>query len=164
MNLKKTLSVALAAIFLMACNGKQAVQTNNVHKNGVVVTAHFLASEVGSNILKQGGNAFDAAVAVQFALAVVYPRAGNIAGGGFAVIRTAKGESESLDFREKAPKAASERMYLDANGNVIEGLSQTGHLAVGVPGSVDGMVKLHQKYGSLGWEKLVQPAINLAKN
>ncbi|MCY1633661.1 gamma-glutamyltransferase [Marinifilum sp. D737] len=164
MNLIKTLSLALAVLFLIACNQKKVVQTNNVCKNGVVVTAHFLASEVGSDILKQGGNAFDAAVAVQFALAVVYPRAGNIAGGGFAVIRTAKGESESLDFREKAPKAAFEKMYLDANGNVIEGLSQTGHLAVGVPGSVDGMVKLHQKYGNLSWEKLLQPAIDLAKN
>lgn len=164
MNLIKTLSLAFAVLFLIACNQKHVVQTNNVCKNGVVVTAHFLASEVGSDILKQGGNAFDAAVAVQFALAVVYPRAGNIAGGGFAVIRTAKGESESLDFREKAPKTASEKMYLDANGNVIKELSQTGHLAVGVPGSVDGMVKLHQKYGSLSWEKLVQPAIDLAKN
>lgn len=152
MNLIKTLSLAFAVLFLIACNQKHVVQTNNVCKNGVVVTAHFLASEVGSDILKQGGNAFDAAVAVQFALAVVYPRAGNIAGGGFAVIRTAKGESESLDFREKAPKTASEKMYLDANGNVIKELSQTGHLAVGVPGSVDGMVKLHQKYGSLSWE------------
>ncbi|PXY02952.1 gamma-glutamyltransferase [Marinifilum breve] len=164
MNLKKTLSVALATLFLIACNHKQFVQKNNTYKNGVVVTANLFASEVGSDILEQGGNAFDAAVAVQFALAVVYPRAGNIAGGGFAVIRTAKGESESLDFREKAPKAANESMYLDENGNVIEGLSQTGHLAVGVPGSVDGMVKLHQKYGSLTWEKLIQPAIDLAKN
>ncbi|WP_321298575.1 gamma-glutamyltransferase [Marinifilum fragile] len=163
MNLKKTLTVTLAALFLMACNHRQFVQTENVYKNGVVVTAHYLASEVGTDILKQGGNAFDAAVAVQFALAVVYPRAGNIGGGGFAVIRTAKGESESLDFREKAPKASFEDMYLDSLGNVIDGLSQTGHLAVGVPGSVDGMVNLHQKYGKLTWTKLLQPAIDLAR-
>ncbi|WP_321307596.1 gamma-glutamyltransferase [Marinifilum fragile] len=164
MKLNRVLSIVVLLLLLLACNQNNKLKSDNVFKNGVVVTAHYQASDVGNNILKQGGNAFDAAVAVQFALAVVYPRAGNIAGGGFAVIRTAKGESESLDFREKAPKAASEKMYLDANGNVIEGLSEIGHLAVGVPGSVDGMVKLHEKYGRLSWEKLVQPAIDLAKN
>jgi gamma-glutamyltranspeptidase/glutathione hydrolase len=164
MNLSKILSVFIAAFFLLACNQKAILQSDNTFKNGVVVTAHFLASEVGREILKQGGNAFDAAVAVQFALAVVYPRAGNIGGGGFAVIRTSDGKSLSLDFREKAPKASFEAMYLDSLGNVIDGLSQTGHQAVGVPGSVDGMVTLHEKYGLLEWEKLLKPAIHLAKN
>ncbi|RUT80192.1 gamma-glutamyltransferase [Ancylomarina longa] len=129
----------------------------------MVVTAHFLASEVGVEILKEGGNAFDAAVAVQFTLAVVYPRAGNIAGGGFALIRTANGEYNALDFREKAPKAATKNMYQDKEGNVIPGLSQLGYLAVGVPGSVDGMVRLHQKYGKLNWSALLEPAIKFAK-
>ncbi|MDQ2179779.1 gamma-glutamyltransferase [Marinifilum sp. D714] len=163
MKLNKTLSVIISLFLLLACNQKNNLKSDNIFKNGVVVTAHYLASEVGTDILKQGGNAFDAAVAVQFALAVVYPRAGNIGGGGFAVIRTAKGESISLDFREKAPKASFEDMYLDSLGNVIDGLSQTGHLAVGVPGSVDGMVNLHQKYGKLTWTKLLQPAIDLAR-
>ncbi|PKQ64385.1 gamma-glutamyltransferase [Labilibaculum filiforme] len=134
------------------------------YKNGVVVSAHYLASEVGNEILQKGGNAFDAAVAVQFALAVVYPRAGNIAGGGFALIRTSKGEYNSLDFREVAPRAAFEQMYCDREGNVNSDWSQKGHLAVGVPGTVDGMVKLHEKYGSMKWEALLVPAIKLARN
>jgi len=129
----------------------------------MVVTAHYLASEVGQEILQQGGNAYDAAVAVQFALAVVYPRAGNITGGGFAVIRTSNGDYNTLDFREKAPLAATRDMYLDEKGNVNDKLSRDGHLSVGVPGSVDGMVKLHKRYGRLPWGILLQPAINLAR-
>ncbi|HAG15866.1 MAG TPA: gamma-glutamyltransferase [Bacteroidales bacterium] len=132
-------------------------------KNGMVATAHPLASKVGAQILEQGGNAFDAAVAVQFALAVVYPRAGNIAGGGFAVYRKANGETGSLDFREKAPQNASRDMYLDKEGNVISELSSFGVLSVGVPGSVDGMIELHKKLGFLTFEKLIQPAIELAE-
>ncbi|MGQ1909350.1 gamma-glutamyltransferase [Marinifilum sp. RC60d5] len=147
-------------IFHLSCNG-EPVKTGN--KNGMIVTAHFMASEIGKDILQQGGNAYDAAVAVQFALAVVYPRAGNIGGGGFAVIRTKKGEYNTLDFREKAPLAACEKMYLDSLGNVLSGLSQNGDLAVGVPGSVDGMCELHKKYGRLNWNKLLLPAINLAE-
>jgi len=133
-------------------------------KNGMVATAHPLASEIGARILEEGGNAFDAAIAVQFALAVVYPRAGNIAGGGFAVYRKANGETGSLDFREKAPLAASMDMYLDKDKNVIPNLSSFGVLSVGVPGSVDGMIKLHDKLGSLPFESLIQPAIDLAEN
>ena len=162
MKIKHSLMAIAVIAFLLSCNAKTNSQSANLFQNGVVVSAHYMASEIGKDILKQGGNAFDAAVAVQFALAVVYPRAGNIGGGGFAVIRTSDGEYSSLDFREKAPKAASTNMYLDSLGNVIHGLSQIGHLAVGVPGSVDGMEKLHQKYGKLPWSKLLQPAIDLA--
>lgn len=135
-----------------------------IYKNGVVVSAHPEASRVGLNILKKGGNAIDAAVAVQFALAVVYPSAGNIGGGGFLVYRSAKGEVNSLDFREKAPFKASKEMFLDKNGQVNKDKSLYGHLAAGVPGTVDGMVKAHKKYGKLTWRELIDPAINLAEN
>jgi gamma-glutamyltranspeptidase/glutathione hydrolase len=162
MKRNKTLSILIAFVFLqlVSCSPKIEIPSG---ENGMVVTAHYIASEVGCDILKQGGNAYDAAVAVQFALAVAYPRAGNIAGGGFAVVRTANGEYNTLDFREKAPSKAHERMYLDDNNKVIENLSQTGHLAVGVPGTVDGMAELHKKYGKLAWEELLKPAIKLAK-
>ena len=121
-----------------------------------------LASQVGIDIMKKGGNAFDAAIAVQFALAVVFPPAGNIGGGGFAVLREANGEVATLDFREKAPKAADRNMYLDKEGNIIPKSSTIGRLACGVPGSVDGMFELHAKYATMPMEELLQPAINLA--
>ena len=133
------------------------------YKNGVVVTAHPEASKVGVEILKKGGNAIDASVAVQFALAVVYPNAGNIGGGGFLVYRDAKGKTDALDYREKAPLKATEDMYWDKEGNAITNLSLYGQFAAGVPGTVDGMVKAHEKYGKLNWKELVQPAINLAQ-
>lgn len=131
-------------------------------KQGCVVSAHPLASEVGVNILKSGGNAYDAAIAVQFALAVVYPIAGNIGAGGFAIIRTAEGELDALDFREKAPKAAQRNMFLDEQGEVIPQLSTHGAHSAGVPGTVDGMIRLHERYGSLSWQALLDPAIQLA--
>ena len=130
----------------------------------MVVTAHPLASEVGIEVLKKGGNAADAAVAVQFALAVVYPSAGNIGGGGFFLFRSAKGSCSSLDFREKAPSKAHRNMYLDSNYQVIENLSLYSHLAVGVPGTVDGMVEIHKKHGKLPWKDLLEPAIKLAEH
>ena len=133
------------------------------YRNGAVVTAHPEASKVGVEILKKGGNAIDAAIAVQFALAVVYPNAGNIGGGGFLVYRDAKGKTDALDYREKAPLKASEDMYWDKNGNAITDLSLYGQFAAGVPGTVDGMVKAHEKYGKLNWKELVQPAISLAQ-
>ncbi|WP_353183284.1 gamma-glutamyltransferase [Parapedobacter lycopersici] len=133
------------------------------YHNGMVVTAHPEASAVGLEILKNGGNAVDAAVAVQFALAVVYPNAGNIGGGGFMVYRGADGSVAALDFREAAPGAASKDMYLDAQGNPITDLSLRGQLASGIPGSVDGMVKAHEKYGKLDWKLLVEPAVRLAE-
>ncbi len=132
--------------------------------NGMVVCAYPDAAEVGVNILKKGGNAVDAAVAVQFALAVTWPEAGNIGGGGFMVYRSANGETNTLDFREKAPSAANENMYLDALGSVIKGMSLSTHQASGVPGSVDGMVEANRKYGKLKWAQLVQPAIELARH
>lgn len=132
--------------------------------SGMVATAHPAASKVGVEILKAGGNAIDAAVAVSFALAVVHPAAGNIGGGGFLVYRDANGTNYSLDYREKSPADGSRDMYLDKDGNVRDGLSLNGHLASGTPGSVDGLVTMHAKFGSLPWEKLLQPALNLAFN
>jgi gamma-glutamyltranspeptidase/glutathione hydrolase len=131
-------------------------------KNGVVASAHPEASRVGIDILKAGGNAIDAAVAVQFALAVVHPSAGNIGGGGFMVIRDKTGKSYSIDYREKGPAKSGKDMYLDKDGNVIPNLSILGRLASGVPGSVDGMVEAHAKYGKLSWKEILQPAIDLA--
>lgn len=131
--------------------------------SAMVVAEHPLAAEVGEKILQAGGNAVDAAIASQFALAVVYPRAGNIGGGGFMVIRLADGTSDALDYREKAPAAASRDMYLDGEGNVMETASKEGHLSVGVPGSVAGMELAFKKYSKLkDWKKLLEPAIKLA--
>ncbi len=128
----------------------------------MVVSAHPLASKVGNRILHQGGNAVDAAVGVQLALAVVYPRAGNIGGGGFMVYRAASGETNTLDYREKAPDLASRDMYLDSLGKPGNG-SILGHLASGVPGTVDGLITAHAKYGKLPFEKIITPSIRLAE-
>jgi len=130
--------------------------------NGMVVSTDELASRVGVAVLQAGGTAVDAAVAVQFALAVVNPEAGNIGGGGFMVIHAADGQSAALDFREKAPAAATRDMYLDENGDLTD-LSVEGHLAAGVPGTVQGMWSVHQRFGTLPWEDLVGPAIALAE-
>ncbi|PJJ84449.1 gamma-glutamyltransferase [Mucilaginibacter auburnensis] len=150
-------------LIFFTCN-TFAQSPQRYYKNGMVVSAYPDASQVGVEILKKGGNAVDAAVAVQFALAVTYPEAGNIGGGGFMVFRSAKGETNTLDFREKAPLSASTNMFLDDKGNVVQGLSTSSHKASGVPGSVDGMVEAHKKYGKLKWSQLVQPAIELARN
>jgi len=132
--------------------------------SAVVVSPHPLASDVGIAILRQGGNAIDAAVAVQFALAVVYPRAGNLGGGGFMVIRTADGEAYAIDYREKAPMAAGRDMYLDSLGNVIDGLSRKGHLAAGVPGSVAGLLKAQERFGKIkNLNTILAPAISYAE-
>lgn len=141
-----------------------AYKTNpETFNKAAVVTAHPIASEVGVMVLKKGGNAIDAAVAVQFALAVVYPNAGNIGGGGFMLYRNNKGQYDALDFRETAPKQAHRDMYLDAQKNVIPDLSLYSALASGVPGSVAGMWDAHQKYGKLAWKELLLPAIELAR-
>jgi gamma-glutamyltranspeptidase / glutathione hydrolase len=134
------------------------------YRNGMVVCAYPDAAQVGLAILQKGGNAVDAAIAVQFALAVTLPEAGNIGGGGFMVYRGADGQSNTLDFREKAPGAATTNMYLDSAGNPIPDMSLYTHKASGIPGSVDGMVQAHNKYGKLKWADLVQPAIDLADN
>jgi gamma-glutamyltranspeptidase/glutathione hydrolase len=133
------------------------------YENAVVVTADRYASEIGVDIIRQGGNAVDAAVAMQFALTVTYPQAGNIGGGGFMVIRMADGTLNALDFREVAPAKASKNMYL-RNGEVVTELSRTGALAVGVPGTVDGMIKAHDRYGRLPLETVMMPSIRLARD
>ncbi|MFZ6641715.1 gamma-glutamyltransferase [Undibacterium sp. TC4M20W] len=133
-------------------------------KSGMVATEQALASQVGLDILKRGGNAVDAAVAVGFALAVVLPNAGNIGGGGFMIIHDSKsGKDIALDFRELAPEKASRDMYLDAKGNVISGKSLYSHLAVGIPGTVAGMDLALRKYGSMKWKDVIAPAIRLAE-
>ncbi|WGD56819.1 gamma-glutamyltransferase [Bradyrhizobium sp. CB1650] len=132
-------------------------------ENGIVVSAQHLATEVGVDVLRRGGNAVDAAVAVGYALAVVYPAAGNLGGGGFMTIQLADGRKTFLDFRETAPKGATPNMYLDKDGNVIKGLSTKGHLAVGVPGTVSGMEHAREKYGTMKRAELIGPAIRLAE-
>src|SRR5689334_14453292 len=132
-------------------------------EHGMVVTAQHLATEVGVDVLKKGGNAIDAAVAVGYTLAVVYPAAGNLGGGGFMTIQLVDGRKTFLDFREKAPLAATANMYLDAAGNVIKGSTTTGHLAVAVPGSVAGMETALAKYGTMKRADLIAPAIRFAE-
>ncbi|MEC4114034.1 gamma-glutamyltransferase [Myroides pelagicus] len=150
-------------LFLLTSSVMQVMaQQPATFKNGVIVSAHPEASKVGVDILKKGGNAVDAAVAVELALAVVYPNAGNIGGGGFLIYRGHDGKIDALDYREKAPGQARENMYWGADAEAITELSLRGSLSAGVPGTVDGMVKAHAKYGSLTWEELVQPAIDLA--
>ena len=161
----KLLPFALILI-IVACQTREKKEPviGLIADSAMVVTAQPLASQVGVDIIRKGGNAVDAAIAVQFALSVVFPAAGNIGGGGFMVVRMKDGSSSSLDYREKAPALATTNMYLDKDGNVIEGLSTDGHLASGVPGSVDGMIEAHKKFGSRPWAELVQPAIDLAMN
>ena len=153
----------LSVISVLACTVNLQAQTGEQYRKGMVVCAYPDAAKAGLAVLKKGGNAVDAAVAVQFALAVTLPQAGNIGGGGFMVYRSAKGQANTLDFREKAPGSASTDMYLDAQGNVIPNKSLYTHQAAGVPGSVDGMVEAHKKYGKLKWADVVQPAIDLAQ-
>ncbi len=130
--------------------------------DGMVSTTDRVASEIGAEILRRGGNAVDAAIATHFALAVINPEAGNIGGGGFMIVRMTDGTTASLDFREKAPMAATRNMYLDEEGNLTD-KSIVGHLAAGVPGSVAGMWEAHERFGTLPWAELLRPAINLAE-
>ena len=153
---------ALAALFVTSL---AAAPLRPVHAPHAMVTSvHELASRTGVEIMQAGGNAVDAAVATGFALAVVHPQAGNIGGGGFLLLRTATGETHFVDFREKAPAAATENMYLDAQGNVIKDLSVIGYKAIAVPGSVAGLVYAEKKYGKLSLEKAIAPAIQLARD
>ena len=147
--------------FQFSCNNVN-VERGVVSKNAMVVTAREEASKIGIEILKKGGNAFDAMVATELALAVAYPYAGNIGGGGFMVFRKNNGEVGALDYREKAPIGATRDMYLDKNNNVIEGLSTIGGLAVGVPGTIAGVFEVYEKYGTLTIEEIFQPVIDLA--
>ena len=149
----------------LSCTPTEKSQDSGlIAKNAMVVSAHPIASAIGVEILKKGGNAVDAAIAVQFALAVVYPSAGNIGGGGFMVYRSASGDVATLDFREAAPANASRDMYLGERDIVVNNASRKGHLASGVPGVVDGMIKAHEKFGALKWEELLSPSIAVANN
>ncbi|NWC61208.1 gamma-glutamyltransferase [Pseudomonas veronii] len=155
----------IATALVLTVSGVQAAsQAPVAGENGMVVTAQHLATHVGVDVLKAGGNAVDAAVAVGYALAVVYPAAGNLGGGGFMTVQLADGRKTFLDFREKAPLAATADMYLDKAGNVVEGLSAKGHLAVGVPGTVSGMELALSKYGTIKRAQVIAPAIKLAEN
>ena len=165
--------VVLGALVVTACSEgswRDAVPTGWPYSldtepvtasNGMVVSTNRYASAVGVRILETGGNAVDAAVATAFALAVVNPEAGNIGGGGFIVLRLADGTTTALDFRERAPAAASRDMYLDESGELTDG-STVGHRAVGVPGTVAGLWEAHKRHGSLEWSYLVAPAVALA--
>ena len=133
-------------------------------QNGMVVSSSVLASQAGVDILKKGGNAIDASITTAFALAVTHPEAGNIGGGGFLVFMNASGNVTTIDFREKAPLAATANMFLDSAGQLIENSNHNSIKAIGVPGTVAGLYMAHKKYGKLPWRDLVQPAINLAKN
>jgi gamma-glutamyltranspeptidase/glutathione hydrolase len=173
--MKKTASLSLLIVSLLAAchSGKQlvrnfpdpyqyAIQKKISCVNGAVVAAHPLASKVGLAILQEGGNAIDAAIATQLALAVVYPGAGNIGGGGFMIARLSSGQLLALDYREAAPAGAQKNMYLDANGNPQHDKSINGHLAAGIPGTVAGLFAA-ARYGKLPFQKLIQPAIELAE-
>ena len=160
--MRNILSLLCFTIVLISC--KKQTEIGLITEKAMVVSARVEASEIGSSILKKGGNAYDAMVATHFALAVVYPVAGNIGGGGFMVYRNNDGTKGALDFREKAPITAHKDMYLDSLGNVIKNKSVLGAHALGIPGSVAGVFEVHQKLGSLPFSDLVQPAIDLAKN
>jgi len=159
------------ALFFLSCkeDAKKTSEAIEIPVNGLitehamVVSAREEASQIGTEIMQKGGNAFDAMVATEMALAVTYPYAGNLGGGGFMVYRTQYGEIGSLDFREKAPIAAKRDMYLDANGEYIQAKSKVGGLAVGVPGTIAGIFAVHEKLGLLPIEEILQPVIDLAK-
>jgi len=157
-------ALLLSAVALACVAAHAASQAPVMAENGMVVSAQHLATKTGVDVLKDGGNAVDAAVAVGYALAVVYPAAGNLGGGGFMTIQLADGRKTFLDFREKAPLAATANMYLDKDGNVIKGASTTGHLAVGVPGTVSGMEMALAKYGTMKRAALIAPAIKYAQD
>ncbi len=157
-------SLIFSSLVLCVPLAHSASQAPVAAVNGMVVSAQHLATKVGVDVLKDGGNAVDAAVAVGYALAVVYPAAGNLGGGGFMTLQMADGRKAFLDFREKAPLAASANMYLDSAGNVVKGLSTVGHLAVGVPGTVSGLELALAKYGSMKRAALIAPAIKYAQD
>ena len=166
---KKNIAVTLSVILLaVSCKPAEladphASRRGLTAEKAMVVSAREEASKIGLLIMEQGGNGFDAMVATELALAVAFPFAGNIGGGGFMVYRKADGTVGSLDYREKAPMAANRDMYLDEKGEVIPGLSTLGALAVGVPGTVAGVYEVHQKFGSLPWESILAPVIELAE-
>jgi gamma-glutamyltranspeptidase/glutathione hydrolase len=159
----KLLRITPLALVLFAAVARAASPAPAAAENGMVVTAQQHATHAGVDVLRRGGNAIDAAVAVGYALSVVYPAAGNLGGGGFLTVQFADGRRSFIDFREKAPLAATANMYLDAQGNVVPGLSTRGHLAVAVPGTVAGLEYIRQKYGTMPRQALIDPAIRLAE-
>ena len=160
--MRKLILLPLLLLFIH-CKKQQRPPTGLVTEKAMVVSAREEASKIGTAILKKGGNAFDAMVATEMALAVAYPFAGNLGGGGFMVYRKSNGDVGALDYREKAPLAAHKDMYLDSLGNVIPGKSTQGATAVGVPGTIAGIFEVHEKYGSLPMEELLAPVIALAE-
>ena len=164
------ISILLITGILLLCCSKKTIQNSRkknrglIAENAMVVSAKEEASKIGLDIMKQGGNAFDAMVATDLALLVTYPVAGNIGGGGFMVFRLADGTSGALDYREMAPISATKNMYLEQEGKVVSDNSKTGALAIGVPGTIAGLFEIHKKFGTISIEKLIQPAINLANN
>lgn len=166
--MKKLIPLFLFIFIVIQCKENKTEEVSKTKNTGfiansaMVVSAREEASKIGTAILKKGGNAFDTMIATELALAVAYPFAGNIGGGGFMVYRTNDGKTGALDYREKAPLAASKNMYLDEKGNIIKGKSTLGALAVGIPGTIDGLFKVHDKFGTLPLSDLIQPAIDLA--
>ena len=164
------ISLLLVTGILLICCRKNTIQDKReksrgfIAENAMVVSAREEASKIGLDIMKLGGNAFDAMVATDLALLVSYPVAGNIGGGGFMVFRMADGTTGALDYREMAPISATKNMYLDQEGKVVSDKSKTGALAIGVPGTIAGLFEIHNKFGTISIEKLIQPAINLANN
>jgi gamma-glutamyltranspeptidase/glutathione hydrolase len=163
--MKKICSLIAISIVLFNCKTPEKKEriTGLISQKAMVVSAREEASKIGADVLKKGGNAFDAMVATELALAVAYPYAGNIGGGGFMVYRRSDGEIGALDYREKAPLAASKDMYLDADKNIIKEKSTLGAMAVGIPGTVAGVFKVHEKFGSLPMKAILDPIIALAK-
>lgn len=161
----KRISVVFLSVLAFSCKSSKELTgtTGLVTDKAMVVSARIEASEIGVQILAQGGNAFDAMIATELALAVAYPYAGNLAGGGFMVYRLNNGEIGALDYREKAPLSSHKDMYLDSLGEVIPGKSWYGATATAVPGTVAGIFEVHKKFGSLPFDKIIQPAIDLAE-
>src|SRR5208283_3165604 len=168
MRIQRTLAIFGSLCALLASTVAAAPMRPTHAPHAIVTSVHELASRAGVEMLRSGGNAVDAAVATGFALAVVHPQAGNLGGGGFMLLRNANGETHFIDFREKAPAAATENMYLDAQGNVIPESSKdssiVGYRAIGVPGTVAGLVYAEKQYGKLSLEKVIAPAIKLARD
>ena len=159
----KKITFILIGLLLIQCKSEKQKIKGTITQNAMVVCARKEASKIGVAIMKKGGNAFDAMIATDLALAVSYPFAGNIGGGGFMVYRTKDGQVGALDYREKAPLATHHDFYLDSIGNVIPKKSTLGANAVGVPGTIAGLFKIHEKFGTIPFKDLIQPAIDLAK-
>ena len=159
--MKYSIKYFVLFLIIFSCS---KVDEGVVSENAMVVSAREEASKIGIKILKKGGNAFDAMMATELALAVSYPSAGNIGGGGFMVYRMSDGTIGALDYRERAPIKSSRDMYLDDNGNIIEGLSMIGALSIGVPGTIAGIFEAHERFGKLEIEEIISPVIDLAKN